>query len=259
MSEREEPIYCFAVSEVGERPGDGFRSVEMEIRPHDDLALQHYRSVWNKFADLRSLGADVLELTRLTIEPFDFGSFVVPARLEAVPISDSGPNRSRLVSTQDVVRRFAHILAGFVEPRESAPASIDAIQAIESLGRLIRREVQAIEFSAFDALDQPLRSVKVDAAYVRRVSETRLSRQPTHARQETLEGKITALDLRQGTLWLSLDEQPRRVKGTFSMLFQPSLLRCLDRRVRLRGQVERKGRQVASIQVIDVEVPDDEG
>jgi hypothetical protein len=210
------------------------------------------------FADLRSLSAEVLELTRLTVEPFDEGSFVIPAKLTAPALAQRDTAQPRLVSTQDVVSRFDEWLASFNQPQETSRVSIGAIQAIESLGRLIRREAQAIEFSSFDVVGQPSRPITVDAPYIEHVRQVRASRQPTCARLETLEGTVTAIDIVQGTLQLSIEGQARRVKGTFSMLFQPSLSECLGRRVRLQGPVERTARRTVSIQVTNVEVPDNE-
>jgi hypothetical protein len=84
------------------------------------------------------------------------------------------------------------------------------------------------------------------------------ARRPTQARLETLEGKITALDLVEQKLILSLEPGGERVKGTFSTLFQPTLVECLGRAVRLQGFVQRRGRRALSIRVESVEVPDEE-
>jgi hypothetical protein len=72
---------------------------------------------------------------------------------------------------------------------------------------------------------------------------------------ETLEGRVTALDVVQGALLLSVPGVRRRVKGDFSHLLTPSLLEAINRQVRLLGIVERRGKQPAVIHVQRVEVP----
>ncbi len=210
------------------------------------------------FADLRSLGAEVFQLTRLTIEPFEEGSFVIPARLTAAPLEVRDVEQKRTVSTLEVVRRFDEILASFQGPQAATRVSIGAIQTIEALGRLLRREASAIEYSSGDALGRPCKPSLVDARYVEQVSQARASRQPTHTKLQVLEGRLTALDVTRGTLQLSIEGMRRRAKGNFPMLFQPSLAPRLGQRVRLLGQVEQRGNAPVSIQVLSVEVPDEE-
>jgi hypothetical protein len=81
---------------------------------------------------------------------------------------------------------------------------------------------------------------------------------PSQARLETLEGIIAALDIVAEILHLRLQTSGERVKGTFSMLFQPTLVERLGRRVRLHGEVERRGKRILSIRVESVEVPDED-
>jgi hypothetical protein len=213
-----------------------------------------YHGLNPDFADLRSLSADVLRLTRLTIEPFEQGSFVIPARLEAEPISAGDREQPRHVTAEEVVNRFNQILASFAKPDAAAHVSIGALQAIESLGQVIRREARAIEFASFDGFGKPAQSTVVDVDYVARVGKVRVSRRPTQAKLQTLEGTLTALDLVRATMQLNLDGQQGRVHGTYPMLFQPTLVPCLGKRVRIQGQVERRGRRIASVQVLAIEL-----
>jgi hypothetical protein len=210
------------------------------------------------FADLRSAGAEVFELCKLTIEPFEAGSFVVPAKLESPEVRLPEPGRARTVSTQDVVLRFDAILAAFDRPEPVTEVSIGAIQAIEGLGRVIRREASTIEYTPFDTLSRPMRLIRVTPQTIERVVRVREARRPSRARLEVLEGRITALDIVDNKLQINVEPGGRRVKGTFSGLFQPSLVECLGRRVRLFGVVERRGKLPIAIQVQSVEVPDQE-
>lgn len=210
------------------------------------------------FADLRSLSVDIVNLTKLTIEPFEEGSFVIPARLEMGPLQrELGDEQSNLtVTAADVVQRFDDIFALVEQQSTASQVSIGAIQAVESLGRVLRREVEAIEFTSFDSLGQRRKPepIRVDENFITRVGKVKASRQPTRAKLDTLEGRITALDISEGKLQLTVDGQGRRVKGTFAMLFLPSLLESLGRRVKLEGHLERRGRTIHSIQVLSAEV-----
>ncbi|WP_162660105.1 hypothetical protein [Tuwongella immobilis] len=134
--------------------------------------------------------------------------------------------------------------------------SIGAIQTVESLGRLLRREVEAIEFTTFDSLGirRKPNPIRIDEAFLGRVSKVKASRQPTRAKLDTLEGRVTALDISEGKLQLTVDGQSRRVKGTFAMLVLQPLLESLGRRVKLEGHVERSGRTIQSIQILSAEV-----
>ncbi len=62
------------------------------------------------FADLRTLSTDVMRLTRLTSDPSEAGSFLIPASLQAHPLEVAHGQSRRQVRTDDVVRRFAEIL-----------------------------------------------------------------------------------------------------------------------------------------------------
>ena len=205
------------------------------------------------FADLRSISADVLGLTKLSVEAFEAGSFVIPARLEANPVPVEDAEGRRKVSTEEVVCRFEQILQSLRTPSSAAQVSIGAIQVVESLGRVIRREAEAVEFSCFDSLGQPRLSFRVDEEYIGRVNHVRQSRRPTQASLETLEGLVTALDIREGKLQLSIEGKQKRVIGHFTMMFLPSLLESLGKRVRLQGLVEWRRKSPYSIQVMDAE------
>ena len=217
-----------------------------------------YHGINPDFADLRSLSAPLINLTKLSIEPFDEGSFVIAARLEANPLAVEGAEQPRQVTAEDVVKRFDEILASLRKPSSAPQVSIGAIQAVESLGRVIRREPRAIEFASFDSLGQPQAPFWVDEEYIGRVQKVRESRRPSQAKLETLEGTVTALDIVAETLHLRIHPSGERVKGTFSILYQPTLVERLGRHVRLHGVVERRGKRPLSIRVESVEVPDED-
>ena len=214
------------------------------------------------FADLRSLPGDVVSLSRLAVEPPEEGSFVIPARLRAAPLACKGPEDAepRLVTAEAVARRFHEILSSVGSQDTAARVSIGAIQAVEALRSVLRREADAVEFASFDSLGQPAKEqpVRVDAAFIRRVERVRQSRRHTEAKLEALEGVLTAIDLVEQKLTVRHAITGELVKGTFPPIFQPTLVRCLGGRVRLQGVVERRGDRVLSINADSVEVPDEE-
>jgi hypothetical protein len=203
-------------------------------------------------------GAEVLQLARLTVEPFAEGSFVIPAKREADPIETQATGQRRQVTAQDVVHRFDAILTAFQAPQPVTEVSIGALQAIEALGRIIRREAGAVEDALFDTIGRPAKPILVTPQTIDRVTQVRQARRPSQARSEALEGTLTALDLVRATLELSPDGTKGRVRGTYPMLFQPSLVACLGKRVRLHGRVARRGRRVVSVQVLAVEALEEE-
>ncbi len=79
------------------------------------------------FTDLRSAGTEVLELARLTVEPAESGSYVLPARLDALPVEVVEPEKRR-ITAEDVVQR---LLGGRVRLHGKVTRRGRAIQMIE--------------------------------------------------------------------------------------------------------------------------------
>ncbi len=208
------------------------------------------------FADLRSLSADVIEFTRLTIEPFEAGSFIIPTRLEAKElVAPRGAISSAPITTDRVAQRFSEILEQVGNPDLGTRISFGALQTIKGLGRVLKREAGSIEFSAFDSRSRALPRQVVHEEYITRVCEVLQSRRPSHNKVEAIEGKVTALDIVDGTLSLSLGNTRRRTKGVFSPMFHPTLLESLGKRVRLQGMISQKSSS-QTIQIVDVEILD---
>lgn len=206
------------------------------------------------FSDLRSLNQDVEEISRLSFEPFEEGSFVIVAKLSAEPLMSYGV-RPRLVTTDIVADRFEEILTSLEDPERSLQVSVGALQSVERLRSVLRRDAEAVEFTAL--VRRASKAVAVDVNYVAKVTKLREDRLPTHAALESLEGVITALDLSSLRLQLTIPGQAKRVSGAFSILITPIVERCLGRRVRLQGEVRRGARGPKSIVVYDAETLDE--
>ena len=82
----------------------------------------------------------------------------------------------------------------------------------------------------------------------------RKSRRSALPSLETLEGQITALDISESKLQLSMDGKRTRVTGHFSSAFLPSLLKSLGLRARLQGRVSYRNNTPVSIQVENAEL-----
>jgi hypothetical protein len=210
------------------------------------------------FADLRSVSPDLARLTKLTGEPFAEGSFLIPARLEADPLEIKDAQTTRRITTDAVAQRFGEILTALDTQRSPTGVSIGALQTLGALSRVLRREASAIEFSTADSFAKPLVRFQVRQTFIEKVRVVLESRRPSEETLETLEGRVTALDVVQGTLLLTVPHTRTRIKGSFAPLFTPTLLDAFNRPVRVRGAVERKGRRIVSIHIHTVETPDAE-
>ncbi|MGL6074452.1 MAG: hypothetical protein ACRC8S_09860 [Fimbriiglobus sp.] len=207
------------------------------------------------FADLRSLKSDLTNFTRLTSEPFEVGSFVIPASLQANPyILDH-----RTIETDKIAERFGDILS--LLDREAAPTevSVGSLQTLEALARVLKREATAIEFSTRNSDRKQLVNFEVSERFIGRVREVLVRRRPTQAQLETLVGRVTELDIVEGKLLLSVPDLSQRVKGSFSHMFTPTLLESLNQVVKLEGQVERNSKRPVMIHIHSVELIGTEG
>jgi len=127
--------------------------------------------------DLRSAGPEVFALARLTVEPFEEGSFVIPAKLEAIGVHvPAAGHEQHTVTAQNVVNRFDAILTVFGKPQPATEVSIGALQAIEALGRIIRRGAGSVEYSLFDTQGRAAKPILVTPETISRVTEVRQAR-----------------------------------------------------------------------------------
>ena len=82
--------------------------------------------------------------------------------------------------------------------------------------------------------------------------------QPSEQKLDSLEGIVTALDIEQGELRLSVAGQKDRIKGTFHVMLHPTLLESLGKRITLFGKVSYKRNQIVSVLIQQAEVLDTE-
>lgn len=145
------------------------------------------------FADLRSLKDSVLEFAKLTIEPFEEGSFVIPARLEADPFKPEDKADTQ-IETERILERLAEIMGSLHSPEKATSISMGTLQTLESFGRLLNREAEYVEIAPYNADRKQLPLAEVRPATLTRVKTLLDRRKPTEQTLETVEGCLTALD-----------------------------------------------------------------
>lgn len=210
------------------------------------------------FSDLRSLSSELSHFTRLTSEPFAGGSFVIPACLESDPYTVLEPGEKRQINTDAVVERFGEILSHVSKDKSPTSVSIGALQTLAALKRTLTREASVIEFSTVDRFRKPVIRFSIEKSFIAKVEQALERRRPSQDSLETIEGRVTAVDIVEGRIMLTVKELPERLRGRFSRMLTPSLLDSLNRRVKLQGLVQRKRNRPYEINIESVEMLDSE-
>ncbi len=198
------------------------------------------------FADLRSAEPEVLAAAQLTIDPFEEGSFVVPARLTEDAFGD------RSVTGAHVLQRFVDSLEAI--SNGNTAISMGFVQTVEDLGRIIKREA-TVEYSAFGLPSMPTECKKlvIDSKYISRVTATKLKRRSKSYLPDLLEGVITAVDIIQFTF--SIQIAPKIiVRGSYESLVQDKISTAVGERVKVMGVVEYVNEQPRHIRAFTVEL-----
>jgi len=217
------------------------------------------RGIKLDFADLRAIDSKVSQLTKLSVEPFEDGSFVIPATLsEDVEVAAEVNGESTSFRADDVLQRFSDILEGIKQRPKDFSVCLGALQVIEELGKVLNREASFVEYSSVGASKSPTerRVFIVDLAFVNMAIESRKHRLDPKAIIDTLEGQLTAVDISTGKLKVELPSR-ETISGTFSPLVQDQVIRSLGRNVRLAGTVEYRLQKPRSIKVNEVELIED--
>jgi hypothetical protein len=231
--------------------------IEMSQRLTQYAACDEILGFNPNFADLRQLEGSIVALSKLTIDPFEEGSFVIPARFEADDLDTSELRTDttaepKLVSTEQIATRFGTILESVIT--DATTISIGALETIKQMHRTLKRDVIAIEFATFDRLEQRRKFQLVDPSYMQRVDSAIKHRQTTVTRLEYLSGRITALDLHREELKLSIAGQRDRVEGKFQAFLHQTLLDALGKKVELYGKVDFRGGRPKSISIHQAEI-----
>jgi hypothetical protein len=196
------------------------------------------------FSDLRRVESPIFELGRLYIEPFESGSFVIPAELKEGPFSIPTNEGRQDFYASAVLGRFVAIMDNVLDGRADANVSIGALKEIKSLTGILGREADRIEFRPVGfpgALTSP-REIRVDVKYLEKASSLVLSRQERVSKPSYLEGRLVAVDL----LTKKQDDKKKMkvilptgqvVDGFFLPLLTGEMVKCLNKRVRVEGTV----------------------
>lgn len=208
------------------------------------------------FADLRSLKEPLTKFATLTVEPFETGSFVIPARLEAEPLALEG--RAEPIVTDRLVERFNRLIAAIDYPDEAASMSIGALLVCKELGKLLKNEVESIEWTTIDREHNRTRPSVLTPAKVGKIERLLERRKPTEQVTEKIAGRLTAFDTVTNAFQLSVPSQKQRVKGTVMAFHAPWMAERLGKQVELEGIVERRGTKLKSLTVHRVVEGEDE-
>lgn len=219
------------------------------------------RGIDPTFADLRKIDEECLLLARLDFEPFDEGSFVIPAELRAAPIPVKRDGATLLVSTTDVIERFNEVLRDLPDKGIDMNVSIGLLTEINAFGKLLKREVESVEFTTMlpqeTMLDTRRKSARhcVDANYLARVESIRKTRQRIQKIAGVpLVGTLVAVDFENHKLKIRLDAHAQTtIIGTFLPPLERSLLSNLMRKAQFIGTVTFDDRTPRHIDVVKVE------
>ncbi len=206
--------------------------------------------------NLRTLDEPLMRLAKLHIEPFDEGSFVVPAELgeEVLQLSKNG--KLREFTSRDVLRRFTNVLQGVLELGSEFLTCLGVLDAIEHLGKVLNREASGIEYlpSGFGGLEAPAQAILVNAGYVDRAAKTKLERKKPQSSPGQLEGVLTLLDVAESKLKLRLFRpEDKMIPGKFLPLLRDRFVALLGKGVRLYGTVRYQQDLPKSIDVVSVD------
>ncbi len=215
--------------------------------------------IHQNFADLRRIDSDLLRLAKLDLQPFDEGSFIIAAELTDATLEIPEGSATRIVTSHDVLKRFIEIFEGVNSSGHLFQTCIGAIQAIEELGKILKRDAERIEFRPRSMRierhsNDPL---IVDAPFIQKVSTAKLQRLDPRSAPEALDGTLVAVDLARMSLRIKLARERLWVRGSFTMFMQDSMIQYLGKAIRLIGSVEYRGKRPTFINALDVELTEE--
>lgn len=227
----------------------------------DFVAYEVVHGVNRDMDDLRTIDTKVQTLSKLHIEPFEVGSFIIPAEFTTEPVEFVVNGIERVIYAKQVLEHFNIIMEKVSGNGFDCETSIGTIRCIESLNRILRRDASQLEYQtsgySSESLVRPKRFI-VNDSFLRKVSEVRKYRQEVEVKHgSTLEGVIIALDFEHRRLKLR-QSGDHIVKGNFLPLMERTLEGLLCKRVRLRGAIHYRKTLPMSIDAVAAELlPDD--
>jgi len=208
------------------------------------------------FADLRSLKEPLIRFATLTVEPFEPGSFVIPARLEAAPfVANDGEEP---IPTDRVIERFNQLLESIDRPNDAASMSMGALLTYRELSKLLKKDIESIEWVTIDRAHNRAKPSLFTPERMEAIERLLERRKPTANAVERISGRLTAFDTVTNAFQLSVSGQRQRIRGTVMAFHAPWMCERLGQLVELEGIVERRGAKIASLTVHRVVEGEDE-
>lgn len=214
------------------------------------VSYEVVHGVQPEFGDLRSAEESVLELAQLNVEPFEEGSFVIPAVMSEDEVLIGNVS----YRSQQVLDRFAEVITNIGNAK--FPTSIGLVNAIEELGKITRREADRIEYYPTVSYQFESPTLTVDEDYIRIVSRSREERQNPSIRPDHVRGVITAVDLVKGTFNLRLMDRTS-VRGRYEAFIAEQMARALNREVEISGVVESINNRDSFVRAFSLRFLDD--
>jgi hypothetical protein len=215
------------------------RTLSRVIDLKQDLVYHAARDVKDgvnpNFTDLMGLPKSLRDSAALEIAPAEVGSYIIPATL---------PSRAGDIDAQAVLDRFVALLSVVQAPDRAQGVSIGAIQVCRELARVLDRDVETIEVTAYDSLHQPKPPVTFTPHTAHQLDRLLDRRRTTTQEVERVTGRLEALDIGKNEFHLKLPGVRRRVKGHAAFFATSSLRDYLGGSITLEGVVVRDGRSV---------------
>jgi len=204
-----------------------------------------------QFNDLRQLPADLRKLTRIRIEPFQEGSFIIPAVLENEPVDVMTGSGKKRYTGHDIIEKFAEVLHGIERHGAGYATSIGMRQSLRDLAPILRREKANVEY-------QPSTRVSLDPIFVtadllKDLETAYVAMVVQSTATQKIEGLVTEVDLAKGTFHLHLDGGDT-IEGRYSDFIRNVAPSILGQRVICNGQVQSKNSVPYFISAFDIEV-----
>ena len=226
----------------------------------DFVAHEVVYGVDRSLADLRTIDSRVQQLAKLHIEPFEVGSFIIPAEFTTEPVEFAQDGTERVVFAKQVLERFNSIMEGISGNNFDYETSIGTIRCIESLNRILKRDASFLEYQSTGFSESMILKSKkftINDQFIKKITEIRKYRQEAVVKHGSLEGVVVALDFDQMKLKLRLTDG-QMVKGDFLPIMSQVLESVLCKHVRLHGSIQYRKSLPVSIDAVAVEaLPND--
>ncbi len=142
------------------------------------------------------------------------------------------------------------MISSIDDGNQAATISMGALLTCKELAKLIQREIETIEWRAYDRENNPLATRELNSARAERLEKILVRRRPSEQTYESVVGRLTALDTESNDFKIAIEGQSRRVEGSVMAFHMPWMRDRLGQQIELEGYVVRnKKNELVSITV----------